>query len=564
MEKISKYLEFIILIIFVSAFLWVGLANPYLNQIKHSRPYAYLASDAFFHQSVADYMETVGKIKFTPSYEVGGHPLVYDQHPPVLFELSSLLAKISGLEVYDSMYLIVSIIAMLIPLVFYLLARKVKKGIAYLSLPITFLIFSKGFNVLFFWGFWLFVTGVFFMITVFWALANLHLKRSYLLLGIFLAATSLSHIPETFYAGIFIFILIIIDIIKNKKININLIKKIIVSSIIMFVLSIHYIIVFSKTMLLSEGYRNVWDLKNMAALSGLPETPLTSLGIAGIVALIGFIFFLLIKKEKTFKVASISIYSFSLGYFILLGVAKRSYIHRLFWFVYISFFFGFGIYQLIRIINKKYIALSSCFIAIALILIITLPLSKNTKVGSGVVDQDSWNALLWIRNNIPSDSRVYYFYSDAFSHKALMYNSYHVSFIVNVNNYIEKLQKGLINRRYLFSLADSYHDYLCPLSRFSFGYYRNRLMPKNNSNYKCEKGYRSIENVPEEDSNKDICDIEYMVFTKATMQPVLAQYNMAIRNTLLQSDWIEEIYSNNMISILKNNKPGVDCIGTNQ
>ncbi len=562
MVRISRYLEPIALCVFIFSFLFVGLANPFLNQIKHSRPHAHLASDAFFHYSLAEYMEAAGTIKFTPSYEVGGHPLIFDQHPPALSELAALFSKVSGLEVYDSIYLLIVITALLTILIFYVLARKVRKEIAYSSLPVTFLIFSKNFNVGFFWGFWLFVLGVFFMIASFWAIINLELKKSYLLLGIFLSATTLSHVPETAYAAVFAGIFLGRDFIRNRKINFDFIKKLVIAAIITIVLSIYHINIFSRTILISEGYRNVWDLKNVAYHSGLPEMPLIALGIAGIVALIGFVLFLLIKKGKTGDAASVSLYSFILGYFILLGVGKRSYTHRFFWFVYISFFFGFAIYQIIRILAKKWTHPASFVVILILIAVIAAPLSKSTKVGSGILDQGSWDALVWMGGNIPEDKLVYYFYSDAYANKALMYSSYHVSFIIGTKDFVEKLNQGQISRKYLFGIADSYRDYLCPLGKFKLGYYRNRLMPKNDPGYKCEEGYKKLERPPEEDSNKDICAIEYAVFAKAAVQPAFAQYNMAIRDTLLKADWIEEIYSNNMISILRNNNPGVDCIGS--
>lgn len=562
MVKISRHLEAVVLVVFIYSFLLVGLANPYLNQIKHSRPYAHLASDAFLHMSLADYMGNVGAIKFTPPYEVGGHPLVYDEHPPALSEAVAVFSMVSGLEAYDSIYFLVVIMMLLAALVFYILARRVKKEIAYLALPVSFLIFSKSFNVMFFWGFWLFAMGVFFMVASFWAMISLDLKKSYLLIGIFLAATTLSHTPETAFAFVFMGILFIRDIIKNRKINWDFIKKGAIAAVILLLLSIYHLNIFSRTILISEGYRNEFDLKNIASLSGVPEMNLVMLGIPGIVALVGLIIFLVSKKDKAFNAAAASLYSFSLGYFIIFGIAKRSYTHRFVWFLYLSFFFGFAIYHLIRIVSKGLAPMVSFLVVLVLIGAMAVPLSKTTKVGSGIVDQGSWDALVWMRDNIPKDNMVYYFFSDAYSNKALVYNSYHVSFIAETDDFVGKLQQGKVSRKYLFGIAKAYRNYLCPLGNFKYGYYRNLLMLKDDPNYKCGEGYEKIEHPPEEYTNRDICNIEYAVFAKAASQPVLAQYNIAIANELLKNEWIKEVYSNNMISIIRNYKPGVDCIAS--
>ncbi len=77
------------------------------------------------------------------------------------------------------------------------------------------------------------------------------------------------------------------------------------------------------------------------------------------------------------------------------------------------------------------------------------------------------------------------------------------------------------------------------------------------------KEYEKYQRVPIGDSEKNLCSIEYYYFVKFTRESVLAQYNLAIRDVLLKNDWIKEIYFNDMVSILKNNKPGVDCFVNN-
>ena len=546
--------------VFIALFIYLGLANPWGNKLSHPFPHSYLASDAFYHQSVAQNTKEVGRYWFTPPYEVGGHEDVIDRHPPLLFEVTAAFSYISGLEVYDSILIITVLSCLLFALVFYIISRNAHKYVAMLSLPIMLLVFKAPFNVWLFWGYWMFTIGVLFMISALWSLIRINLEYFYIIIGLFLAGAALSHQPEFIFAIGYIVIFSIAHIIKDKGININYIKKITLAGIIGIPLSLFNLIIFSKTSLLSEGYRNEWDLKNVAAISGLPEMPLMSLGIAGIVSTVGIILFLVSSKKMTLIPAAISLFSFLLGYLILLGIGKRSYTHRFFWYIYISFFFGLALYQVLVLIKKSKL-IYAAGITFILLFVFSQPLFSQTKIGSGVMDPLNWEGLKWVSKNTPQNSYVYYFFSNALAHNAPLYSSKRVSFNINTKEYIAALQSGKIQRAYSFGLADSLPDYLCKISRFSFGYYRNHLKPGNDSSYKCENGYKPLEPAPKEHTLKDICNIEYYYFNSESNPAALAQYNMAIRNFLLKNDWIEEVYNNGFVSVLKNNKPGVDCFG---
>jgi len=78
-------------------------------------------------------------------------------------------------------------------------------------------------------------------------------------------------------------------------------------------------------------------------------------------------------------------------------------------------------------------------------------------------------------------------------------------------------------------------------SFFSFGLYNNE--------------------VPEDYfwGKKDICRFDYFVFDKASSQQALAQYNAIIVKKLLEKN-SEPVFENQIVAILKNGKPGGDCI----
>jgi hypothetical protein len=50
------------------------------------------------------------------------------------------------------------------------------------------------------------------------------------------------------------------------------------------------------------------------------------------------------------------------------------------------------------------------------------------------------------------------------------------------------------------------------------------------------------------------------VFDKTSRQPVLAQYNLIIANDLIKKDFINPVFENQLVVILKNSNLGADCI----
>lgn len=551
-------LEWIIILLFAVVFLFLALAEPWEHKIVHPFPYSYLASDAFYHQATNEYINEQGIVTNTPPYTVGGHEGVVNAHPPMLFELTSSLSTLSGFPVYDSILIITVLSILFSILIIYFIWRQANKKIAILALPVCLLILQQRITPLIFWGYWLLIVGVLFMIASLWAITRFDLKFSYFAIALLLSAAALSHQPEFIYAGIFFALFLIVKVFKEKKLSKTLITKTVTIGLLILILSSYSLLIFSKTFLKTEGYRKAFDMEE--ARGGYPSFNLVHLGIAGIVALIGLVLFLFSKKRNIITPALISIFCFMLGLLIYIGLGKRAYAHRLFWVIYISFFFGFAIYCILNIFIKKKGIVYSIIASIIILLIFSQGIYGKTRIGPGIMNQYDWDALNWISKNVPEDSYVYYFYSDTLAHNAPLYNSKRIAFNIRINPFIESLKSQQIKRTYDFSLADGFSVYLHEKGFLSFCYFHNELKPKNET-LECKEEYKLVYGIPDEFRKKDICNIEYYYFARASREPILAQYNMAIRNLLLNNNWIEEIYSNPLVSILKNNKPGVDCFG---
>ena len=59
---------------------------------------------------------------------------------------------------------------------------------------------------------------------------------------------------------------------------------------------------------------------------------------------------------------------------------------------------------------------------------------------------------------------------------------------------------------------------------------------------------------------RNICDFDYVVAEKQSVYPAFANYNILYLNKLMENEWVNVVYQNSLMVILKNNKQGVDCI----
>ena len=341
-------------------------------------------------------------------------------------------------------------------------------------------------------------------------------------------------------------------------------KPTVFAGIVSFMLAAYNLGVFYRGFyLLQGGLQSVRE-----GTFGFREVNLGLLGFWGLLAIVGFLVFIarFLRKDRASWVAGLFfLFMFIMSYMYVIGFGKRAYTHRFYWWFYLAFFVGLGIYFAAKLIYKKWNLLHSTGVALALLLLFGIPLLKVTNAGSGLMDKYTWESLVWIREHTDPDSLVYYFYSDGLSQAAALYNSHRVSFKINPQTMIDGIQQQKILRTYFFGLADSYHVYLCDFNIFSpAGYYTNHLnlALMGDTDYGCTiKDFDVLDYPPKGVEEKDICTARYLYFTKQAGQQVLAQYNMAIAQTLLQKPWIKDIYSNPLVVILENEKPGADCLG---
>ena len=538
----KNILEIVLLAVVFATLLYEG-SGFIGREISHSYPYGYLASDAFWHENVANYIKKEGSYKYHPPYMSAGYKDVVGFNPPLLYQLVASFSVLTGLEAYDAFYILIILLICFSAMAVYFVIKQFNSHVAMLSLPLFVFLFAKRFVIDVTWGQWIFISGGFFIIVFFWGMTKLELRHSYALLVIFIAALASAHQSEMVFAIGFIIIFIALKSL-SKKFDIKQSKGIALAVIIALVLSSYPLLIFSAGWGKFSGIRPFSVELPSEWNGGRSVVPLTDFSkIVLIVIVIGMIFALLIKERVNVAVLA-GFYMLLIGYGNYFGLSNRAFQTRFFWPVYLAVFFGLALYQLVKFVPKGYRQLSS--LAITLILLFAfLNLFYEKQASPGLMDPYHWESLSWVRENTDKNAKVFYFYYDNYYQSALLWTSERLAFLVDRNDYIDGLQQGIIKRDYISTLTSSSDTrFIYKKGLFSFGYHQDE------DNLETRK-------------QRDICSFDYYIFDmlpQFSSIPELTKYNALIRDKFIEKD-MEELFNNQVVSILKNNNPGADCIG---
>jgi hypothetical protein len=152
----------------------------------------------------------------------------------------------------------------------------------------------------------------------------------------------------------------------------------------------------------------------------------------------------------------------------------------------------------------------------------------------GMMDPLLWQGFEWIRSNTQKDADIYFFYGDRYQQSSILFATERNSWKVNADDFVASAQNQSVKRVY-----SSYTNWL-PLT--------------------VRKGLFRFEEREPPEYTRDICNSDYYVFDKLSQYPQLVQHNMFIKQILLDKEWIEPVFSNQLLDILKNNQPGVNCL----
>src|SRR3989339_91167 len=547
-ETITKkegYIEIIFIIILVGAMFFFVNGKLYDNRLVHSMPFSYFATDGFAYLLLTEHAYISGNQLYHPYYEAGGYYDVLWIHGLTIYSVSAILAKTSGIPVYDAIYIMASVMVILNCLAMYFFIREYNKNVAIIAIGFFALFFVKNFYVSYFWGELGAVSGMLFLTGMLWAVSKIDIKKGFLLLSITSIAAILAHIPEFIFAALIILGYLVFKIIIEKKIPWKDVKWITIAMFITVVLTSYYLAVFAFGMFQTQG-SNPLVLKP-SEMGSLKVVFFQDIGWPAIIALaIGITYFsyITIKNKKIIPILFFSLMLFIIGFSNYFGFGYRAFHIRAFWPIFLAPLFGLGVYIVIKTIKKNISQVVS--IIVALIIFASITLSYYSPIrGPGAITQEQYDAFKWIDKNTAQTDKIFVFYGDGYSKTARLIQR--LTYVLDVNDYVQSLQKGTIKNIYTVNLFT--------LTNGNLLYWDGFMKPGYHADFSTS--YHIQVNV---------CDFEYYLFDKkSAYSPGLAQANVYIMNLFL-SNGMKEVYSNDAVSVIYNNGIRENCInmpGTN-
>ncbi len=536
--------EKIFLLFFLGAALFIGMANIFSSELSHSYPYAYFASDPFIHYLTTEILKDNGSFLHVSKWYTANQSNVEYCLPPQNYMMAASFSFNSGLESYDAIYFISVLAAIINAFIIYIMLRKISKNAAIIALPFTLIVFTKIFVSSFTWGQWQAAVAYMFFSAALWALTEIKHDYAFALFAVFASASFLTHYPEFVFLGLFMAIYAIIKLVF-KELDKEEIKKLALAAIITLILTFYELLRFYGIWV--KGTKNELGSPELSLpVTGIPVPGIMDFTIFLVILIfIGAFFALMMLKKERAVVLMYALFILIMWWSNYLGLTKRTVTLRYTAPIVLAVLIGIGIYYAAKMLVKDWKMLYSIGLGILLVFAIILFFMSQTG-SSGWMVQERWDAMMWIRSNTPETSRVLYFYGDGYEQHNPLASTKRLNFRLLSDSMVEAAQKGEIRRNYtardvtgMCSVMEPYRK-----SWIEYGFYARE---KTNVNAH---------------QNVDICSFEYYFIEKASGRiPELAQYNVAIGSELLKHQWITQVYSNRIVSIFRNEKPGVNCVG---
>ncbi|MBI2651807.1 hypothetical protein HYX01_05010 [Candidatus Woesearchaeota archaeon] len=542
----------IMLLVFFALMLFLA-GIPFEHKIRHDFPFGYGASDSFQHQIRAEAIKDMGNFKYEAPYISKGISNSVGRYPPLIYHLAVIFSYASGIETYDSIYFIVLFFVIIAALVMFIIVGNFSKTVALISLPISILIFSKPITAGILWGHWPSLLSQSFLILFFWSVMRMEIKNSFLLFAISLSAVALTHTSEMFFAFLFLFLFFGVKLFA-KRFSKGEFKNLLLSLAVFFAISFYYLIIFQNTWASGDSYsfaiEPVWK--------GNPGFYIAGFGLL-LIPIIAGILFSFSKLKEAHACLILAFAMLLSGFLNYIGFGLRSFQIRFFWPIYLSVFFGFGIYALFKLVIRKwnliYTLIFFIISAIFLIGIIKLPILKQTEImaipsipyfnmdaNQGIMNPYHWEALNWISRNTNENSAIYFFYGDIYSQDALLRNTKRVHSQIDPEDFIKSLEERKIKKTYVSEFPGDTGGVIT--YRVSF--------------FKFEDATKNLA-ANFHFGAKNICNFDYFVFDKITQQKALSQYNLLIAQQLALKN-ATKVFENPVVFILKNSNKGGNCI----
>ena len=317
-------------------------------------------------------------------------------------------------------------------------------------------------------------------------------------------------------------------------------KKVLFSGGIGVIIASYFLLIFMKVWLPGRESRLFkWTTK---VYGGYPIASIFDMNwILIALLLVGIGLFIFFWKDKSHLLPWFGLYILSITYTNYIGFDK-AFQTRFNLPLYLAVFLGMGLYLGLKLIKVKLSQMIAITISVILCLGFILLIYSPTN-SQGMMNPYYWEGLQWIKDNTPEKSDVFYFYHGYLSSRNAFENGERVTNTIDLEDYAEAMQEKEIRRDYkkITGRGKMYFK----VSAWDW-VDRNQL---NNSEF---------------EGLTDICNYEYYsfeVYDQNNQMSPFVQYNLVLRQTLLNHEQIKEVFNNQVISILKNDKPGEECVG---
>jgi hypothetical protein len=531
----KKLLEAIVLLCFFFVALYIGIGNVFDSSLQHGEPYGYMASDAIWHELYSEVIKESGAFRYYPDYMAAGFDNVVANNEPLLSHVAVEFSYATGLNLYDAEMLLVFIIAIVSAFVFFLIIRKIDSTLAILSIPLSLLLFQDKNLTVYTWGIWTYLISTMFLISLAWAFASLDLKKSYLLLGLFIAGTIVGYFSNFLYALVFIGAYFALSLF-TKKIRLKELKETVKAGILAVIISSYFLYVFYFT--LAKAHAELVEVISAADFTGYRVPLLVELGWVGIIMALGFIGYLIFVKKKLHPAYLLPIIMFILSFANYIGFGKRAFTIRYFWPIYLSVFFGLVFFLLLKAIKVPQKAVLATFISFALIGFFGFHNYYN--MTGSIMDPYHWEAFNWIQKNIPQGDEMLYWYSYALDQTAVLIHGKRVPYFIKINRIAPYIEAGTIPQNISLKLVNEGVAFLpYRKSVFSWGYYEKELP---------SEFFAPV---------RSICSFDYVLIDKVQRDPTIQAYNLMVIDKLI-SYGNQPVFNNPFSVILK--LKGGDCL----
>lgn len=507
--------------------------------LVHESPYQFVAGDMFWLTAEGLGIMNTDDISVRSPLLMKGDVGVYNNYPFILPMIIAELSFFTGFESYDILSHLVVFFILSIIICLYFILRQIHPFVAIAGTPLVLFMYKWPFNYVLTWGAQMSDTNMFLIFFAVLAFIFLDVKYMFILLGIINAAGIFAHARESLMFNIGILLFFAVQII-TRQFNKTLFWKYILSAILTTVILISWLPVMHDIFGIYSG--------GSTFIQFCPANPESNhvvflkdfgffqwLLFPGILISIALLFLLKSSWQKKLCIAMFISFLIN-SYFCFLG--NKSTQIRHFFPITLALFIGLLIWTIITNIPalSKNIKAGLVLVWSLVFMVLLLTYFFPAPVPEYAVSNPlTHSAFKWVESNLKSDENILYLYGDNHYQYTLFFLPMTLHDSIEQNDFFETIQKDGLTSRF-------------KVIRGSLGFYVRRTSFFNLDSY----GVGFFE-------NKTLCDYNYVYFNKISQQPIIAKYLADIKAILINEFNFNEVYTNQLVTILKNPSVGGVC-----